>query len=578
MTLAPAIETLSFSAGMVRSVAPHLIPSNGAWRLQNLLLGDDGPAYRRGGTSLKSNANFGTGGLRLLWDGYLAGGQRTVFANDVDFATLAVDDATPVNVGGPGLVGPVKPAAIDGMLFAGVSAYGGSRKTASYSAGTLAVTIGSTAVVGTGTSWTANVDAGMVLTIGGRLHAVASVTDNTHIVLLRPFRGTTASGLTYTADPVAAVPAGYNPGGSWVAAGNRLLSLKADRVAMSAQFDSTSWTTTDEWLMPEGVQILGGAAIRDTVYVFTTGGVWALGNLDYDLTDSAGNTQQSLQRINSDIVLWGEAGIGTWENELVVPALDGVWLIGQQSLDVLSRSITPLHAEYVARGYRVGQAVVHRGHYLLPILDFGGSPVEMLVCRLDRPVDVRGLGRVRPWTSWTGAGARVAALTVRVSASGGAPVLLGADRSSMGRVITYPAFKPDGPRVDHDGTTPIWEVVTRDYPAGELGTVKKVRLRYDLAAAVDVATVKASYARETRAPAGVTWGSFKWGQKVWQASDALTWTPLVGDAPESTGATPKTWRVGKRVRYIRFRFRGEQPCERAVIRSVEVFVRPSGRM
>lgn len=578
--LVPGRATSSddFSAGMVRAVARNLIPSNGAWRLQNMLVGDDGPAYRRGGTSLKSNAAFGSSGLRMLWDGVLAGGQRTVFANASDFGTLAVDDATPVNLGGPGLALPVKPAVIDGLLFAGGSVYGGSRKTAGYATGTVAVTTGSTQVVGTGTAWGANVDDGMVLTVDGRVHAVASVQDNTHLTLERPFAGSTTSGLAYSADPVAAVPAAYTPDGSWVVAGNRLVSLQGNRITESVQFDSTTWPVTNSWLLPDGVEILGGEAIRDTVYVFTTGGVWALGNLDYDLTDAAGNTQQSLRRLNSDVILWGEAGIATWQNQLVVPALDGLWLVGGSSLELLSRSITPLWQDYVARGCRPGQATVHSGHLLLPILDFGGSPVDLLVCRLDRPTKVSGLGTVWPWTNWTGAGAQVAALAVRVLASGGAPLLVGADRTAASRVISYPPLRPDGPRVDHDGTAPIWELVTRDFPAGELGTVVKVRLRYELNAAQDTATVAAAYGTEARPPAGLTWGSFVWGQTKWQAADAQAWTALAGAAPESDGSTPKKWRVAKRVRYVRFRFRGEQACERAIVRAVEVFVRPSGRL
>lgn len=580
MTLAPPIVQDDFAAGMFR-VAPHLIPSNGAWRMQNLLLDEDGSAYARRGSSLKSNAAFGATGLRLLWDGWLAGGQRTVFANGADFGTLAADDATPVNVGGAGLTGPVRPVAIDGLLFVGSSVYGGSRKTASYATGTLGLTKDSKAVVGAGTAWAANVDPGMVLTIGSRLYAVESVIDNTHLTLLRPFAGATAAGVAYSADPVAAVPAVYNPGGSWVVAGQRLISLKGDRVAMSAQFASTEWDVTDEWLLPEGAQILGGATVDDTVMIFTTSGLWTLGNLDYDLTDAAGNTQQQLRRTNGDLVLWGEAGIATWENGLVVPCADGVWLLGGRT-DLLSVSITPLYADYLAKGYRVGQATVYRGHYLLPVLDSGGSPIDLLVCRLDRPVEVRRFGRVWPWTNWAGAGAEVAALAVRVGAgTARQPVLLGADRTATSRVISFAPFQPDGPGVDHDGSVVVPEFVPRDVATGgraqNENLVKRVRVRYELVAPTTTAVLKAWHASDAR-PNAVTWGSFVWGQATWQDQEGLGFSRLATDGPEDSGARPFSWRVNRRRRYFRIKLRCEDECQRFVLRSVEVTVRPSGRL
>lgn len=578
MPLAGAIQQLDFSAGMVR-VAPHLIPPNGAWRLQNCLLDEDGSAYRRGGTAAKSSANFGVGGLRFLWDGWLAGGQRTVFATDQDFGVLGPDDAAPVNVGGPGLPAPARPAVIDGLLFVGGSVYGGSRASAAYSSGAVAMTNGSTAVVGSGTSWAANVDAGMVLSIGGRVYAVASIEDNTHLTLMRPFAGATGSS-GYTLEVVAAIPAGYNPGGSWVVAGQRLISLKNDRVAESNQFDSTTWDLTNEWLLPEGVRLLGGAAVGDTVMAFTTAGMWTLGNLDYDLTDAAGNVQQSLHQANADLVLWGEAGLATWENALVAPCADGVWLLGGGRADLLSRSITPLYADYVTRGYQLGLATVFRGQYLLPILDPTGEPVDFLVCRLDRSVQVPRLGRVWPWTTWQGAGANVAALAVRVGAGQTRqPVLLGADRSSSGRVISYAPFRPTGPTVDHDGTAPVLDIIGRDIATGG-GTenlVKKVRVRYELLSSEGSATLEASYGTESRPPAD-TWGAKAWGAMYFNDAEGLGFNVLDGAAPEDAGVRPFPWRIGKRSRYFRLRLRCDQPCERAVLRSFEVFVRPSGRI
>jgi hypothetical protein len=65
---------------------------------------------------------------------------------------------------------------------------------------------------------------------------------------------------------------------------------------------------------------------------------------------------------------------------------------------------------------------------------------------------------------------------------------------------------------------------------------------------------------------------------VWNDPDGLAFSLLAGDAPESSGDDPYPWRVGKRVRYFKPRVRCSDACERAVLRSFEVFVRPSGRL
>ncbi len=69
-----------------------------------------------------------------------------------------------------------------------------------YSTGTITVTNGSTAVVGSGTTWlSSNVKAGDVLNVAGQLYLIASVEDVTHLTLALAYGGATASGLAYTA-------------------------------------------------------------------------------------------------------------------------------------------------------------------------------------------------------------------------------------------------------------------------------------------------------------------------------------------------------------------------------------------
>lgn len=179
--MTPALRTRytqgDFSAGMNRDVAPALIPDSGTYDLVNALLDEDGNPYRRGGTEYQSKEGMGSAGLTWVWSGYLLGGPRTIFANGSDFGVLGSDDESIVNLGGVGLSAPKQSAVIEDLLYiGGGTLYGGSRKTAVYSTGTVEVTKGSKTVKGAGTTWTTNVDVGMLFHIGSeRVYVVAEV-------------------------------------------------------------------------------------------------------------------------------------------------------------------------------------------------------------------------------------------------------------------------------------------------------------------------------------------------------------------------------------------------------------------
>lgn len=68
--------------------------------------------------------------------------------------------------------------------------------TNAYSTGTLAISFGSTAVVGTGTTWTAGM-VGQSILIGDYWYTISARTDNTHITLSSNYIGVTISGVTY---------------------------------------------------------------------------------------------------------------------------------------------------------------------------------------------------------------------------------------------------------------------------------------------------------------------------------------------------------------------------------------------
>lgn len=581
----PALSTIpqdDFAAGMVRATARHLIPPNGCYDLLNYLLDDDGSAYRRGGSVYKSGSVFGTGGLRWLWDARLVAGRRTVFATAAVFGVLGADDRTPVSLGGPGLAAPVSAAALGGLLFVdGGVVYGGSRMAADYATGTVAATQGSTAVTGTSTVWRANVDAGMLLRVaGGQVYAVRSVTSDTALVLDRPFVEASASGRTYTLrrldSPQVIAPI-------YAAGGDRLVTCSGNVVSVSQGRDPNtgnlrygSFDSTDVMPLPDGVEILGAAMVRDLLLVFATEGVWAISGLPLELTDDYGNPQRRIDKVTGDLVLWGRAGIASWQNALVVPTIDGVALVdGVSQPRPVGLSIAPVIREYVRAGYQPGGAIVFGNHYLLPVLN-GSTVVDLLVCRLDRALETR-LGVVFPWSRLSGHGANVSAFAQRVGGEGSSrsPGLLAGGLD--GRVLsTSSYFSPSSSvAADADGTAHPTLLETRDFTTGNgnLNTVLRLRMRYEMAGA----PLTGRYSIGTAQSGVPYWGLVDWGGFDWADPRLADFVTLSTAAPESVGRDPWVWRFAARGRFIRARVESSAAASRLVVRSLEWGLRPSAK-
>lgn len=581
---------LDWAAGMFRGVARNLIPPNGMFDARNALTDDDGSLYRRGGSIYKSGAAFSANGLRWLWDGYLVPGQRTVFADSADFGVLAADDSAVVNLGGAGSAGPVKPAVIDGLMFIpGGTIYGGSRKSANYSTGTITVTNGSKVVTGAGTTWNTLVDAGMLLRVGGagRYYVIESVDSVTQVTLSEAYEGATAAGQAYVFSPLgSAASAPYRSSQMYVAGAGRLFSLEGDKIFFSAWGNPHSWAATDYQQLPGGVQILGGEFVRDLLLVFTTDGLWALSNLQLEMIDDAANPQQRVEQITHELVLWGPAGIADFDNARVVPCVDGAYLVDGVSRPVLiSRSIERLYREYVRAGYSPGRAVTYRAHYFLPILNGANEVVDLLVCRLNRAIET-GMGDAFPWTRFDGHGGNVAAFAVRIGLAARQPLLLGASRAAASRVLDCSAFFEPAAAVknDADGSTHQFDLVTRDYPTGDPASlvrnlVRRLRCRYELIAAPgDDPTLLAYYSVGTLEGDVSLWGTFLWGTDPWSDIAGAEFVQLPNQAPADDGRRPFAWRLQARTRIVRYRLISTDPAARLVIRSLESVVRPSPKL
>lgn len=485
-----------FSGGMYRG---KRAPANAAFDLQNLLINDEGLPVKRGGDAYKSNADAEQ--LDMLADVFVGAGQRTVFSSEQGghLWVLGADDETPVQVGSC-VRSLGRPAASTGLVFFPASPndtfpariYGGSRLGTGYATGTVTVTKDSQTVTGSGTSWLANADAGMIFGSSPTYGVVQSVDSDTQITLARPWTGPNASGQAYVLNVVLALdPAPLQAYGvdssedvflTTAGISQRLVVAVRQRAYISGRNDPLTFDAADYLELASGGWVLGADAIGSNAVVFTTGGITVISNLDFDDVDAFGNIQWGEDKISREFVLWGDSGIASYSGSLIVPGVDDVCLFSGSKLDTITGGrgsqydggIRNLYRSYVSQGLIPGMATVHRAHYLLPIFD-GSNVVDVLVCRLDHGF---------AWTRWAGHAAGVA-FARRIGSTTRQPALLGV----AGERVTdlTGAFSPDGSNVsDADGTVPQAQVVTRDLPTGQQpGFVTKIRARYEFDATED---------------------------------------------------------------------------------------------
>ena len=564
-----------WAAGMVRSVAPHLIPENGVFNALNGLLDEDGSIYGRAGTEYLTNASIGDTAIRLLWSGELTAGYRTVFATSDAIAVVGADGATPVTLRSFGVANPTRAHELLGLLFIeGVGIYGGARSTsnasgqATLTAGSATVTLGA-AVAG--------MEAGMLLNVGGRALPIKTVNSTTQVVLRDSWDGTSGA-QAYSLSAIAPFAPLYQDGVLSVVI-DRLTSSLGSRMKFSETGKPHSSIPDDYHELPGGVKILGADSISDVALQFATDGIWVVSNMGFDLTDEYGNPQQRLERVNRELVLWSAPGITGYRDGLVVPSADGVWLLGQNyQTTPVSQSINPLYREYVRSGHKTGVGVVHNNHYFLPILTGVNTPVETLVCRLDRSVQTR-LGVIYPWSRIDNAG--LTAVVNRVEADRSVTLIGG---TQDGRVVRCPFFEPSAEnKMDADGSWFRWETVTRDYATGKRNEnkVRGLEVRYEMEDAEnDNPEIVAAIGTGVRADEAAA----RWDEAVWDEDDfgeetkgdfAEEFAGLEGAAPESDGTITHYFPVNERRRFARIALNTTGPVARLVLRELALHIRPS---
>jgi hypothetical protein len=542
-------------------------PANAVYDAVNALVNDEGQLFKRGGSSYKTTSDA-TNTLNYLWDGQMTPGRRTVFYSDRLY-TLDTDDHTPLMVSSvvPATVGC--PVEVDGWLIfpdtsggLAIVAYAGSRKTANYATGTVTVTAGSTTVTGVGSSWLANVDSGMTFNSGPSTQwaIVQSVDSNTQLKLRDPWPYATAAGVAYNAfrAPSLTIDIPSNPLTGLVAGAvaRRLLLGLASKVYFSPRgtpLDMANGLTTNFHVIPDGSTVTGIRSLGDSAIVFSSSGIWSIDNMSLDAVDDYGNVQQTISRISGEVLLWGDGGIAAWGGALLVPAVDDVWIVGPGAPPIsASDEIRPLYRSYVKAGYQPGMAMVHRGHYFLPVMN-GSTVVDVLVCRLDRGF---------AWTRWSGHAAG-AAYAQRIGATTRAPKLFGLNGLRVTDLTD--TFDPTSSNTaDADATTPSCTIITRDYPTSQQRAfVQRIRARYELTG-TGSPTVTAEYTSDQDA------GTFATITDKGEQSGAAGWG-------KSDGSLYQWARVGKKRERIRFRFTQAGAATSFVWRSFEMLTRPPGR-
>lgn len=140
-------------------------------------------------------------------------------------------------------------------------------KNDDYSTGTIAVTNGSAAVVGTTTVWATSTNArkGAFIFIDDQPYEILSITDNTHLTLVKLYQGETASGLSYKIGDCPTVLDGFQDlvwlDGAKYYLGIKKLDAKAYQVIKSEheqlmqEFDrQANSLSTDQIIQPVGLR------------------------------------------------------------------------------------------------------------------------------------------------------------------------------------------------------------------------------------------------------------------------------------------------------------------------------------
>lgn len=321
--LAKTAQT-SFAAGAFPESIAQEIPRSGASALVNLLIGDTGYLYRRGGSTYLT-ASGPAAQIVWVWDGHLASGPTTLAATATTLYKLSGGVLSSVGTLPTSLVTTTaRPTALaGGIYFPGGAAYDGT--TYATSGGAVAYS----------QPHLASISNRLVVAINDKLN-FSSV----------------GNAQTFGSTDFWLIPDG------------------ASTLGLSAIRDSAVWLTD------QGIYVVSNMSLNLTD---ADGNVQQ--RLDLYSPDLVlwGSGSFGIAGWSGGLVI--PARDGVWLVSL------GVASEAAEPLRLMSRPIAQMYRNRVREGYRPGQASVSNGHYFLPLV-FGagaGTVAETLVCRLDLP-------------------------------------------------------------------------------------------------------------------------------------------------------------------------------------------------
>ena len=616
-----------FAGGTTIGNARYLIPDNAVYSLQNMLAGEDGSVFARGGVeTLSANRTASKG--QFLWEGLVGAGERTLAADDASFYVLDEDGVTLVDIGGDGLSRPRVAAELEGLLFIGEGwIYGGSRKT-SQTVGSVTVTNGQKTFAVTGAE--SIIDAGMIFHISGRIYRVESVSTD-EVVLSEPYEGASGSAVGYFDGIYKITASDPYPISDWYATTqNRMFATVGDKpnIVKMSKLNSPLpplanphvWEEFDYHEVSDGGEVIGCRSVGALLLVFTTNGLWVLaGSGQQIVNETTGAPQHSFTSLDRSLILKELVGVASWENMLVVPGMDGVFLVdGISTPRKISAAIEePWHTQI--RDRELGIAATYANFYVLPIFraaNMAADDPSTVVCRLDlAALDGRRTAKFG-WSYFTEAGSKMAAYVTR-GASGALLSLERLREASAGAAVcdctmVYEAHHPDN-GYDQDGSLFYPALITRDMETGGLteNVIRKLRLAREHASITG-----ATADEEARALLGFATGAVQrdqpyWGHpdgqwgagfapakdlvvgtvgdQPWTSSNIDRWFPVRSrdgtpeTSPPDDGRYPFDFRLGRRgvgtsLRryYGRFRIWSDRPAAKWVIQRIEMHSRPAG--
>jgi hypothetical protein len=338
----------------------------------------------------------------------------------------------------------------------------------------------------------------------------------------------------------------------------RLVVGCLNRVAFSDPKTREVFAALDYHALGGGVIVNGLFAITDTLLIFTNFGLWVVTNMAFDLTDAAGNVQQSLSLLVPGLSLVHEAGLAPYQNRVVAPCIDRIYLVDAVNPPTpISDSIAVDWRGYVAQGMLPGGAKVFDSTLFMPVrlpplvVPEGWTPgaiVTLLVCRLSRPVQ----GRLTyfPWSQFGGHPATLRSFDV--SLTGATPRLLGGGQDGAVTDVTGVLTPSPDNTLDADGIAPDFFLETRDFPTGQgqPNHLRRIRLRYT---ALGAGQITAAYSSDP-------------GHEDWVQLDPQ---------PLADGKEPLSWWLptAVRVRFVRVSFETQDPVQGLVVHQIELNTR-----